>query len=271
MKLLLTILFIFSSIVGKSQVDEYSLGSCLVLATKDTTYLWNATGFFLKANSSLYFITNNHVVGGQYFIDEYQAKKNTLQLPPEDSLPNSLKIRVYDSLVGSFKWFDLNLKNSIGMSRVITFQETPGNKRSLLDVVAIPIESKDTSILRWVGVYSKESFNNDLILYPSQDLFVIGFPFDYGQSNLYPLWKKGTIASEPGFTKFFIDATTRSGMSGSPVVFRNTSVVTKGGIENYTRPVSILIGIYSAQNYPTEIGQVTKMIGIYNKLLSISK
>src|SRR5690242_7246944 len=65
-------------------------------------------------------------------------------------------------------------------------------------------------------------------------LFVIGYP--QNTENFYPIWKSGTIASEPnlmplGIPFFYIDATTRKGMSGSPVVFRDNKISDpKGGI-----------------------------------------
>ncbi|MES2003281.1 MAG: trypsin-like peptidase domain-containing protein [Bacteroidota bacterium] len=270
MKLLVFLcFFLIIALVGKSQIDPYSFGSCVVLAQKDSTILWNATGFFLKVNSSTYFITNNHVVGGQYYIDEYMSVHK--HAPPRDSFPNNIRIRIYDSLIGGFRWFGLNLFNPQASPKAISFKLDTNDPTSLLDVVAIPIDVKDTVSLRWTGRYAKESFNTEQMLYPSQDLFVIGFPFDYGKANLYPLWKRGTIASEPGFNKFYIDATTRQGMSGSPVVYRSTSVLTKNGFGQYTGPQTILIGIYSAQNYPTEIGLVTKMIDVYNMLAAAYK
>jgi hypothetical protein len=54
------------------------------------------------------------------------------------------------------------------------------------------------------------------------DVFVLGFPRGMSGGAEFPIWKRGSIASEPGFDinnlpKMLIDTATREGMSGAPV------------------------------------------------------
>ena len=57
----------------------------------------------------------------------------------------------------------------------------------------------------------------------AQDVFIVGFPRGLAGSGLLPIWKRGSIASEPGVDYgglpcLLIDSTTREGLSGSPVI-----------------------------------------------------
>jgi hypothetical protein len=54
------------------------------------------------------------------------------------------------------------------------------------------------------------------------DVFVLGFPRGMSGGAEFPIWKRGSIASEPNFDidnlpKILIDTATREGMSGAPV------------------------------------------------------
>ena len=93
---------------------------------------------------------------------------------------------------------------------------------------------------------------------------IIGFPLGLTGPGVFPIWKTGHIASEPALDYkaeplFLIDATTRGGMSGSPVVFRAT-----GGYKQKTGeyiissgPVTLFLGIYSGRLHKaSEIGRV---------------
>ena len=52
------------------------------------------------------------------------------------------------------------------------------------------------------------------------DVFILGYPFGSGPPA-FPVWKRGSIASEPDLVKttngyYLIDTASRPGMSGSP-------------------------------------------------------
>jgi hypothetical protein len=57
------------------------------------------------------------------------------------------------------------------------------------------------------------------------DVLIAGYPFSNYEGLLFPIRKRGSLASEPAFgwqgkPAFLIDAATRRGMSGSPVFRR---------------------------------------------------
>jgi len=246
-------------------VDEFSKVSCYVEIYSSNKFLGNATGFFFSTAHKSYFITNNHVVGGKYYQNDYIQKYK--HAAPLDSIPNRLEIRVHGSSLGKTGIIRLPLVNN-NKPIYISFNNPSNIPLDIMDVAAIPInnasiDSKDINIL-FLGPINE---NRDLVLYPSTELFIVGFPYDYGKLSNYPLWKRGTIASEPNLAdnNSDIDATTRSGMSGSPVIFRGASYVTKQG-QNYSGVSTFLVGIYSAQNYMAEIGLVWKLSKVIDEL-----
>lgn len=56
----------------------------------------------------------------------------------------------------------------------------------------------------------------------SHDVFILGYPFPPTSIHGLPIWKRGSIASEPGGSSnfFYVDTASRPGMSGAPVLNR---------------------------------------------------
>lgn len=97
-------------------------------------------------------------------------------------------------------------------------------------------------------------------LFPGEDVFVVGYPYRLMTGPILPLWIRGTVASNPVFgyhdgrrayPLWLVDARTRKGQSGSPVM-RSRSVGTivvrndgRAGITQF--PDSELLGVYSGR------------------------
>lgn len=97
-------------------------------------------------------------------------------------------------------------------------------------------------------------------LSPGQDVFIIGYPYKLSVGPLLPLWIRGTVASDPPFgyqaagksyPLWLIDARTREGNSGAPVmryrppgsfVMRNN-----GAMARTIGSDSDLLGVYSGR------------------------
>ena len=87
----------------------------------------------------------------------------------------------------------------------------------------------------------------------AQECFVVGYPEGLfvreSENMVLPIWKTGHIAAEPsvfvdGVPKFLIDASTRPGMSGSPVFVKG-------------RSSNRLLGLYTGRTSETsELGYV---------------
>jgi hypothetical protein len=120
------------------------------------------------------------------------------------------------------------------------------------------------------------SLNLNLVrLNPGQDVFVLGFPEGMTGGANFPVWKRGSIASEPyldidDLPKIFIDTATRAGMSGAPVYVHETGRwewELGGGLEKSRGSASgiqgrRLIGVYSGRvgddTFQAQLGVVWK-------------
>jgi hypothetical protein len=121
-----------------------------------------------------------------------------------------------------------------------------GNK---IDVVALPIENFSDVEMYAINALS----NDDLVVEVGMDVFVLGYPFNIGPAGL-PIWKRGSIASEPGITPLaqlpvFVDTASRPGMSGSPVIRRSwgTHALADGSTSMGLGAATKFIGVYSGR------------------------
>lgn len=271
--LLLTFVICLSFNAQNDKIDPFTKSSCFVQISKKGKQIATATGFFVILNKKGYFITNNHVVGGEFLINEYKRNHNN-QMPPIDDYPDTLYVRAYGKDINEFKTIKIPLyKNDV--KNWIEFWEDENTKKNLLDIVAIPITqiNKIDSLLQYTVAFNKQNLHTNLELIPTTELFIVGFPLGFGQNNIYPIWKKGTIATDPsihfqgeGFPNFLVDATTRGGMSGSPVFYRSNQYSTKQGVNNIGQQVIILVGIYNSQSTLMELGGIYELPEIFNKL-----
>ena len=106
-----------------------------------------------------------------------------------------------------------------------------------------------------------------------QDVFVVGYPDALTTGPMFPLWIRGSIASEPyfGFTVsdehlplMLVDARTRQGQSGSAVMRHRPegSLVTRvdGQLGVTQSPMSQIIGVYSGRTSDeSDLGFVWRM------------
>jgi hypothetical protein len=89
-----------------------------------------------------------------------------------------------------------------------------------VDVVALPIVNRAGS--HFIG-YNPWEVGAALPVGIARPLSIIGFPFGQTAGGLLPVWLQGWVASEPevdfnDLPLMLIDARTRQGQSGSPVV-----------------------------------------------------
>lgn len=85
----------------------------------------------------------------------------------------------------------------------------------------------------------------------TEELFIPGYPHNVQDYYAQPVWKRATIASsvQMGWNrepKFLIDSASKSGMSGSPVLYYSPkgSVQIYGTTYHFGQEVAILAGIY---------------------------
>jgi hypothetical protein len=90
------------------------------------------------------------------------------------------------------------------------------------------------------------------------DVFILGYPFG-SKTPALPVWKRGSIASEPDMVRnskdatgyYLVDTASRPGMSGSPVILRSWSnhilESSMWTTSNDKLPIDRIIGVYSGR------------------------
>lgn len=195
--------------MGKTiKPNPLSFSSLFIEALFGENRLGIATGFPWEHEESQFLITKWHVVTGLHPETRQPINKT-------GATPDRLKV-----------WFHL--------------ADNPGQWEScyipLFDNQNRPLWIEHESLGSEVDVTGiKLKLSNKIKVFPinrvpftdfrieiSQDVYVIGFPRGITGGGKFPIWKRGSIASEPEIDldhlpKILIDNTTREGMSGSPV------------------------------------------------------
>lgn len=245
-----------------------SVQSLFLSATARGNALSTATGFVVMHEGQPYLITNWHVVSGRnpndgQPIDKWAATPDTLNvrhlLPP---VPGSNQLRWQD--------FAEPLYND----EAPRWLEHPVHKRKV-DAVALPL----------TNVTGAQLIPYELTIPPASQLKavvsdfvnIVGFPFGITAGGSFGIWTKGAIASEPevnfnDLPCFLIDARTRQGQSGSPVIAFATGNATmaNGFISVIHAPgLSNLLGVYSGRiNKESDLGMVWKNAAITEILIN---
>lgn len=207
------------------------------------------TGFLYEKDNIVYLITNRHV------ITERDCENNILPymkggIPTQvefmfstctdthiNKFPNPLSVPLY-TIENKPKWL-----------------VHPNYK---IDIVALPLGRSEAKPERLASINNTIEFTDDMVISVAEDVFIVGYPYGRtsGERTPLPIWKRATIASEPtenyyadGRKTFLIDTTTRSGMSGSPVIIYKlgTYMTSTGTTVLSTRPSFKFLGVYSGR------------------------
>lgn len=227
--------------------------------------LASGTCFFLERDSKTFLITNWHnVTGKNPLTGEYMTK-------PFQS-PDFLRVKIYKNQE-TLEPIEFDIPLYIDKKR--TWLEHPKFAENV-DAVAIPVKIPSDKL-----IFSPETFiesqNENTQVKVKQDVFILGYPFGIMSGNIFPIWKKGSIASEPAIDnddlpKIYVDTASRKGMSGSPVIYyekRGFGIIegTIDNIESITHNHMQLVGIYSGRiggndEFSAQLGIVWKMSAI---------
>lgn len=232
-------------------IDEFSVKPLYLETYLNNSRTGIATGFVVKRNNSYYLVTNWHVVTGR--------NPNNGQPLSTTGIadPDTLKVWFHTQNLGNWRPQDVTIINREGNR--LWLEHGLGRE---VDVVVVPLQVPSD-----IKIYDMDLAlaDFDLMLYPSEAVSIIGFPEGLTSGGRLPIWKTGHIASDididwDGKPAFLIDATTKSGMSGSPVIAKRVSIyqTSKGNtIGNAVR----FLGTYSGREIGTsgiEVGFVWK-------------
>ena len=226
------------------------------------------TGFFCSMNGQKYLVTNYHVASGQ-------KPGTNIIINKDGAVPESLK---FDYQVAQ-KLEDNKLEFIDCDPYVLKLYQNDwkpcwiehpqfGNE---CDVVAIPLPPIDNvgnlperAEIQCINI--EEEIQSSPILGVMDSLFITGYPMVKEKTySRYPIYKSGFLASEPydpqNGLQFYVDAKTKPGMSGSPVIrlrepFRKED---SGNVVSFG--VTDFIGIYSGRANPAN-DEYTAELGI---------
>jgi len=186
----------------------------------DGTELSVATGFFYQHHAGTFLITNYHVVNGRHpetgeILHRYGGCPDSLVLGVATDAGDHKQT---GARIVQWKWLTLRLFAG-GDSKEPVWAEHPKHGGGF-DVVAIRLSGIENTRITAANAESLDL--ERLRVCPSMEAFVLGYPRGMSGGGHFPIWKRATIATEPGFDldglpRFYIDTATREGMSGSPV------------------------------------------------------
>jgi hypothetical protein len=241
----------------KIRINPLSGTSLFLEIVHNNQIIGSATGFIIELNNTHYLVTNWHVVSGGHTA----TNQPSLQ---EGITPTHLNI-IYHSSTRLGAWIKKteNLLNQDGTLKWLEHQHGRN-----IDVILLPLRNIDNEIQ--IYPFDLNLVNTDIIPEPAMPVSIIGYPLGIVTGGNFPIWKTGHIASDPdldynNLPVFLIDATTRGGMSGSPVVLRlSGNYTTRSGeriLSGDTR--TLFLGIYSGRiQRDSEIGMVWRPVVI---------
>jgi len=220
-------------------VEHLSMITTPVILLKGDKIISQGTGFYyglqdLAEGTILFLVTNYHVLTGY---------------PPKESKPPKGDNVVFylhkdAGSPGDVKKIRFPLFTKDGKPIWLSSEEFPYS-----DVAIIPLVSSLYSDTKVFGI-SEDWTGSNIKVRPTSTITLIGYPYGYyDKRNWLPIWKTGSIASEPdvdfeGKPLFLIDISAFPGMSGSPAF-------------------AIAYGAYETVQGPTTVGHVQKFLGIY--------
>lgn len=218
------------------------------------TTISTGTGFLYEYLNELYIITNGHNV-------TRTNPELTRRIIDSAAFPVKIKTKARTThienpnLYGLTDYFTVDLYEDEDY-KIPKWYVHP-EKSYLIDVIAIPLEKK-VNIPEHIKLFPINSFKFDSDFPPmvSDDVFILGYPFDITSALELPIWKRGTIATEPTLDidklpKFYVDTASRSGMSGSPVLMKRNGIhgFEEGKLtgKEFFGVVQNFVGIYSGR------------------------
>jgi hypothetical protein len=240
------------------------------------------TAFIYSYKGQLYLVTNWHNITGRNpstlkLLDEKHAAipdRLRIEIPvmiktadTPNSDPEMLHLEWYDAY---FLLYDDIDDSTDDLPTKPVWYEHPKHGHKI-DVVVTPIDLPQEVAI--CPANDPKLNLSAVLLRPSLDVFVLGFPKGMSGGAKFPVWKRGSIASEPeidvdDLPKILIDTATREGMSGSPVYlcqigyYQSEEKYDTGGYKRCVGEGRRFLGVYSGRvgddNFQAQLGIVWK-------------
>jgi hypothetical protein len=235
-----------------------SIQSLFVVPVSRGQDLGTGTAFVAQHQGQNYLITNYHIAAGRHPITGQP-------LHPSGAVPSLLKVAFMIShQPGRFEWPSRDLPSVDGDGQALWFEHPRYGRQ--VDAVAFPLSDLPDVLLHPYAIDGDGM--HALLVRPSCDVSIVGFPFGLTAGRAFGIWTRGAIASEPdidldNLPKFLVDSRTRPGQSGSPVIAYSPGGMTamaNGETVMFDGPVTNLLGVYSGRiNDQSDLGIVWKV------------
>jgi Trypsin-like peptidase domain len=225
-------------------LDRLSLSTVPISTFFNETALPEATGFVWKRRDHYYLITNLHVATAKHAQTDMNLLKGAAR-------PNIFRCH-FVIKVGQYERETINIPIRDEHDRPLWLIH-PTQSRRRIDVVAIPLDAEELK-KKVTLLPVNELAPGRLAIMVGMDVFILGYPFG-SRPPAFPVWKRGSIASEPDLVKlttgyYLVDTASRPGMSGSPAILRSWSnhILESNMFTATTNaPIDRVIGIYSGR------------------------
>ena len=241
------------------KVSPLSVASFYTEVFHNSIQIGTATSFAYLYKNEKFLITNYHVAYGK-------NPENGNVLNKMGALPNKIIVhfRSREKSNPDLLFLDISFNENENPFKYV------GMNNRIVDIAIfkLPKEFCGVCINELETVYNEPSVEESIKLQITEQLYVLGYPRGI-QINNTPIWKKSSIAPEPDLEIndmpcFYIDSTTREGMSGAPVVYYSKDGIYSGGEIAFAvadRPIYKFVGIYSGRdrNDESHIAQLGKV------------
>jgi hypothetical protein len=235
--------------------DPFSQTSIFIKMKFGETELATGTAFFYRRNGELYLVSNWHNLSGR-------NPETKQPLSKHGGVPD--RIFCYVCLNEPYlkrAWLELPL----AVDNEANWFEHPTHGGGI-DIGVLPLALSE----RYRAIVLNEQVFTKMTLRVSHDVFVLGYPLGILGTHGMPIWKRATVATEPATSEahFYVDTATRSGMSGSPVIFRyrgfykNDPTAQEPADDDWFGEGDMFVGVYSgrlaASSVEAQLGIVWK-------------
>jgi hypothetical protein len=146
-----------------------------------------------------------------------------------------------------------------------------------VDIAARPLDDLPFDEIHFLPLEPKDqAYGSEPRFWVTDDVYIVGYPFGLDHGFYWPIWIRGTVASEPSlnftykdeqYPLFLVDSRTRAGQSGSPV-FLPRRHFTDLTTDPEALPRSRLLGVYTGRiNAESDLG-LTWHIGEVERMLT---
>jgi hypothetical protein len=263
-------------------IHSYSLATIRFFA-KRAGVSKPGTAFILRRSNEFFLVTALHMLTGRH----WQTKR---PLSESGFLPESFSLLLpYYKFTApnlhGFSWVNYDiapLSAEQGASERVAPWFVHPKHREDVDVGVLPLRDLPQRLLDQEKVSGSAEATSNVYAFDwansaqlrtavGDDVFVVGFPENIRTAGELPIWKRGSVASEPdlpidNLPYLLVDTGTRSGMSGSPVVRRQAAGLGTYGagaeFSLFKEPMEELFGVYSgrfgADDTTSQLGIVWK-------------